>query len=562
MYERYYQLDRRPFDVTPSPRCLYLSKSHKEALAALIYGVTERRGFIALIGEVGTGKTTLINAALERLSENVRTAFIFNTDVSFNEILNMALVEFGLSDGEEHLSKVTALNRLNKYATKQFSEGANVVLIIDEAQNLDFQTMENLRLLSNLETSKYKLVQIVLSGQPELDEILRTHELRQLAQRINLRRYLLPLSEPETYEYIQQHLEEAGRKDGKLFDKRTLRLIWRYSRGVPRKINMLCDNALLIGYGLDKKKITESVVREAIKDFNASPYDENAVSFAEKEPFPPGGKKRVGASRIALAAGFVLLMIFLALGGVGFWPSRTVAEISTAVSNYLSDLINEDAVNKPSAPDISKTPGNRSAGPAGEALENPWSVEIIGSPETSASAGAAPDEGAKNVPVYQDGREWAAASSDRTPKGDDAKHMGEINRSADQTRPDLPAVNPSGKITASGDLTQKTSAFTSQEPYGKSDETSLRASNPSGDRTVSAQLAEPKIKSPNVAIKSSEEKIKRVRIREGDTLTRILERNYGSYEQMLPLVLRLNPQIVDPDIILLEDTIRLPSEVP
>jgi general secretion pathway protein A len=543
MYERYYELNQKPFDVTPNPRSLYLSKSHKEALAALIYGVTERRGFIALIGEVGTGKTTLINAALERLSDNIRTAYIFNTDVSFNEILNMVLVEFGLSDGEELLSKVTALNRLNKYATKQFSKGINLVLIIDEAQNLDSHTMENLRLLSNLETSRYKLVQIVLSGQPELDEILRNQQLRQLAQRINLRRYLLPLSEPETYEYIQQHLKEAGREDRKLFDKGALRMIWRYSGGVPRKINMLCDNALLIGYGLEKKRISEHVVREAIRDFDESPYDENTVAFEEMEPSRPERKRRLGAPRPALAAGFALLMIFLVIGGMAFLPSQTRMEMSAAVTNYLSDLIHDDAAEGPSAPESPETSDSRAAASGGETSEKPMPVEIVESPEASASIEAAPDNTEPEVPALRNEEERITASPETV------ESSREATRSADEI-----AASPE-TLESSNGPTRNAQEITAPPEI-------LESPNMANQNADGIATSPESLTSSNAAAQNADETIKHFRVREGDTLFGILEHHYGSYERMLPLVLQLNPQILDPDWIMPGDAIRLPSEVP
>lgn len=314
MYTSFYQFSQKPFDVTPDPYFLYLSESHKEALASLIYGIKERRGFIVLIGEVGTGKTTLINAALERLGDNIKTAFIFNTDATFAQILQMALIEFGLATGEEKISKFTALTRLNQYAVRQFSRGVNIVLIIDEAQNLDVRTMENLRLLSNLETSKHKLVQIVMSGQPELDEKLRRRELRQLAQRINLKRYIAPLDESGTYRYIQHHLDLSGYKDRRLFDTASIRLIWQFSKGVPRKINMLCDNVLLLGYALGKKKISGPIVKEAVKDLELSPFDIE-IPFSMIEQEGPKISKQKGLNvRYALAAGLLFLLILLGAG--------------------------------------------------------------------------------------------------------------------------------------------------------------------------------------------------------------------------------------------------------
>jgi type II secretory pathway predicted ATPase ExeA len=271
MYTNFFGFTERPFDVTPDPRFLYESPSHQETLASLIYGIRERRGFIAIVGEVGTGKTTLLKALLERIDDNTQVAFIFNTDMTFVQILNMALVDLGLASREESLAKDEALHRLNDFAIEQLTRGGNLVLIVDEAQNLDRRSMENLRLLSNLETRKHKLIQIVLSGQPELDDKLSQPQLRQLAQRINLKRYITPLSEKEVHEYIRHRLSVADCNDRHLFGLRAQQLIWQYSGGVPRKINILCDNALLIGYGLKHKRIKGPIVEEAIRDLSWSP---------------------------------------------------------------------------------------------------------------------------------------------------------------------------------------------------------------------------------------------------------------------------------------------------
>jgi general secretion pathway protein A len=273
MYCNYFGFSERPFELTPDPKFLYLSRGHIEMLASLTYGIHERRGFITIIGEVGTGKTILINTALERLDENTKVAVIFNTDMTFDQMLHMALVDLRLAKASETLSKVQALNRLNTFAIKQLPWGGNVAFIVDEAQNLDRRSMENLRLLSNLETQKHKLVQIVLSGQPELDAKLHDPQLRQLAQRISLRRYITPLNEKETYEYIRHRLNVAQYQGPSLFTGKAQKMIWHFSEGVPRNINILCDNALLIGYGLRKKRINEAIVKEAITDLRWSPYE-------------------------------------------------------------------------------------------------------------------------------------------------------------------------------------------------------------------------------------------------------------------------------------------------
>ncbi|MBW2252896.1 MAG: AAA family ATPase [Deltaproteobacteria bacterium] len=229
MYCNHYGFSEKPFDVTPDPRFLYLSEGHRETLASIVYGIQERRGFITVIGEVGTGKTTLLKAALDRLDEKTSVAFIFNTDVTFDQMLIMALYEWGLVEPKEKLPKVDALQRLNHFAIEQKDRGGNVVLIVDEAQNLDNMVMENLRLLSNLETRRHKLIQIVLSGQPELDTKLNRHELRQFAQRISLRRYVFPFDEKDTYAYLQHRLQVVKDKNSSPFTGKVQKLIWEYS---------------------------------------------------------------------------------------------------------------------------------------------------------------------------------------------------------------------------------------------------------------------------------------------------------------------------------------------
>jgi len=272
MYCNFYKFSEKPFNITPDPKFFFLSPTHGESLASLIYGILERRGFIAIMGEVGTGKTTLINTALERLDTDTKIAIINNTAMTFLQILKMVLIDFGEAKPDEKFSKEIAIQRMNDFVIRQLASGGNVVLVVDEGQNLDRQSLENLRLLSNLETAKQKLLQIILSGQPELDATLRTPELRQLAQRISLKRYLMPLDEKETYAYLKHRLTVANYKGSHLFERRAMQLIWEHSEGIPRKINVLCDNALLIGYANGVKKITSNIIEEAIKDIGWSPF--------------------------------------------------------------------------------------------------------------------------------------------------------------------------------------------------------------------------------------------------------------------------------------------------
>jgi general secretion pathway protein A len=272
MYQNFFGFKEKPFEVTPDPKFLYLTQVYQEIISALIYGIHERRGFIAIVGEVGTGKTMMLNALIDRLEYDTKVAFIFNSDLTFKQMLIMALCDLGLANPEQNLSKVEAIQRLNNFAIQQLEKNGNVVIIVDEAQNISHKTMENLRMLSNLETRKHKLVQIVLSGQPELDKKLNKPEWRQLVQRISLKRYSTELSEKDTYSYVEHRLKKAGYRGSSLFSKAALKLIWSHSGGIPRKINILCDNALLIGYGLGKKHINAEIIDEAINDLSLSPY--------------------------------------------------------------------------------------------------------------------------------------------------------------------------------------------------------------------------------------------------------------------------------------------------
>jgi general secretion pathway protein A len=268
-----------------------------------------------MAGDVGTGKTTLLNAILERLNHETKAAFIFNTDLTFKQMLIMALVDLGLVKQKNRLTKLQAIQRLNDFAIQQFSRGGTVAFIIDEAQNLSLRSLESLRLLSNLETNKHKMVQIVLSGQLELEDKLNQPELRQLVQRISFRRYTAPLGETDTYKYIQHRLNIAHYNGSSLFSRNAKKLIWEYSKGVPRQINILCDNALLIGYGLGKKKIWEDIVKEAIDDLSFSPLkpdDENNEAIPGTAP-RSGFKTNFFRMRFALITGVLVIgCLFLA----------------------------------------------------------------------------------------------------------------------------------------------------------------------------------------------------------------------------------------------------------
>jgi len=261
MYQEFYGLRERPFSLTPDPQFLYLSESHRTAIDSLLYGIYQREGFMVLTGDIGTGKTTICRALLGKLDHQVKTAVIFNSFLTEEELLEVILQDLGLAPKGK--SRKKRIDALNKFLLSQLAEGNHVALIIDEAQNLSIPVLEQIRMLSNLETEKEKMLQIVLLGQLELEEKLRSHELRQLNQRIAIRHRLLPLTRFETEGYINQRLTVAGAQGNITFSNGALNEIHQYSNGIPRMINLLCDRALLAGFVDQTYHIDKEIVHKA-----------------------------------------------------------------------------------------------------------------------------------------------------------------------------------------------------------------------------------------------------------------------------------------------------------
>jgi len=264
IYEDFFGLSEKPFDLTPDPKYLYLSPKHKEVLAHLVYGIQENNGFLKIVGEVGTGKTMICRSFLRELHTDFSIAYIFNPGIDELELLQTINAELGLPS--ESASKKKLTDVLNRFLLAERKKGHRVVVIIDEAQDLLPSVLEQLRLLSNLETETEKLIQIVLIGQPELDKVLAEEELRQLKQRITIQWELLPLNLEETRGYIQHRLNVALGKGKVQLTKPGTDLIFRYARGIPRMINVLADRALLIAYTQNTKKINRKIIRMAARD--------------------------------------------------------------------------------------------------------------------------------------------------------------------------------------------------------------------------------------------------------------------------------------------------------
>ena len=270
MYETYFALTQKPFSITSNPSFLFLSRRHREALAHLTYGIKERVGFIEITGEVGTGKTTLCRALLNLLDEKTKTAFIFNSNLSESLLMQTIVEDLGIKTAQK--SKGGLFSELNRFLIEQLALGNNVVLIIDEAQNLSTRLLEQIRMLSNLESENEKLLQIVLVGQPELRDKLNAPNLRQLRQRIAVRYHIEALNQDEVAQYIRHRLNLAG-ANGSLavFDESAVAEIFRYSKGIPRLINMVCNKALLTGFVLEEKYINDEIVKRSIMELEGIP---------------------------------------------------------------------------------------------------------------------------------------------------------------------------------------------------------------------------------------------------------------------------------------------------
>ncbi len=310
MYTAFYGLKERPFEITPDPDFLYLSQNHREALAHLVYAARERKGFTVLTGEVGTGKTTLVHAFLSRLNGQVKTAYIFNPKLTALDFLRYICGDFGIPNGEGTHSKGQCIARLHDFLLEHYRRNEQAILIIDEAHTLAPALLEEIRLLTNLETPKGKLLQVILIGQPELDQVLNSHAFRQLKQRVTLRYQLQPLSEEDTRRYIENRLRKAGAADTKLFTPKALKKIYRYSQGIPRLINIIGDHALIAGFAENKKVIGPRMIDEAVR---------RAEGLSDlKKPKPTGWKWGMALLLFLVLVTFGV-MIFGDRQGWGVW---------------------------------------------------------------------------------------------------------------------------------------------------------------------------------------------------------------------------------------------------
>ena len=364
MYLDFFSFREKPFNLTPDPRFIFLSKNHKETFAHLLYGINNRVGFIALTGEVGSGKTTVLRALLSQLNtDHHRTALIFNPRLSPNELLQNINREFGILVEPSHTSSL--LEVLNQYLLQQNAADRTVVLVIDEAQDLEATVLEQIRLISNLETDREKLIQIVLSGQPELGEILAREDMRQLSQRITVRYHLWPMDFQDTVGYIRHRLEVAGGRDQIIFSRGALKQIYRYSRGLPRLINVATDRALLAGYTRDTRKITARITAAGIKDMRKSAMFQSRMRPLILIP--------TAIVLAALIAGGIYFKWPTLLDYARAWLPATATEVKTATPPVLTG---ED-LSRAIVDELGKVPESESAQQAFNTLVLLWNASPL-----------------------------------------------------------------------------------------------------------------------------------------------------------------------------------------
>ncbi|WP_142847821.1 AAA family ATPase [Telmatospirillum sp. J64-1] len=349
MYRDFYNLSAEPFRITPDPDFLFLTEQYKEALAAIVYGIEQRKGFVCITGEVGTGKTTILRSYLEGVDkQNIKFVYVFNPTMPFHRLLRTILQELELTPASDDVTDM--VDQLHEYLIEMYRQNINVVLFVDEAHNMHVGTLERLRMLSNLETASDKLIQIVLVGQPELEDLLGQHELRQLKSRIAVKARLNPMNVNECIEYIEHRLRLVAQDEKPIFTKGAMALVARHAQGIPRIINVTCDNALITGFGYKRRPVTESIVREVIRDTGEKPPSRFSL---------PGMAMAAGVAGLALAGGF------------GWWALQDRGEGQAVAAAMEERLLPETAVGA----DLAEAP-RETAAPPQVAASAGWRSEI------------------------------------------------------------------------------------------------------------------------------------------------------------------------------------------
>jgi type II secretory pathway predicted ATPase ExeA len=544
MYWRRFNLTGEPFSLTPDPAFLYLSSVHAEAYAAVTMGLKERRGLISMIGEVGTGKTTLVYSLLSNLGPEIHTAYISNARLSFDGILRNALRDFGVDCDELH--GVQLLDAFNDFLHNCAKAGTTAALVIDEAQNLSSETFEDLRLLSNFETYKTKLLQIVLVGQPELDTKLRDPALRQVADRIAVRTHVNPLTSQEARHYIEHRLSAVGGSMN-IFSEPAIRTITSRSAGIPRAINILCHNAMLFAYGQTKDKIARSMVLEAVHEKEGDGLVRlSGHSNSTHLPSLPSRTLNTpawtwNAVFLILAVGLSIAMIRVA-GNIRFAPAQALEPLVQKFQAAPEAPAAAPAiVARVAAPET--VPVRRIAAPTVLATPSPAEPQRYDDERQAAAAVAEVDQAYEPIQVEPVALVAAAIA---VPGHEQAQLQAPVPAEPQVLVPEEPkAIDAqpilSEPVTARPDDTLRIEGDTvAQDAHA--DENSLALLE-----TDTAQLAD------------STYQI--IDVEPGSSLSDLMITIYGHYTStMVQHVQALNPQITNPNIILAGDALRFPSE--
>lgn len=498
MYLKFYSLREAPFGVTPDPAFLYLSASHKEALAALLYGIEKRKGFITITGEVGSGKTTVLRAFLAKINaERVKAVYLFNPELTFPELIRAIFGELGLGEPDPGLA--SAIGRLHHYLIENYRQGKHVVLIVDEAQRMPVETLERLRVLSNLETAKDKLLQIVLCGQPEFEEVLSTRALRQLRERVAIRANIRLLTRDESLGYVRHRLGRVSYGKTPAISPAALGRIVRYARGNPRTLNIVCDNALIAGYAEQARPVTAGIARQVIAGL--------------------GSRKKRIVFRWAAACAAALLMLLAAS-----------AALKTVHGNFSFEGAGGPASAPASVPASPEAPGAAYAQIVDDPqFPKPASLEAIpaqeGPTETASSVEAGQEEGSDPLALF-------AGCLALFPEDN------------------VFVVRPLGWEFTGGSRQAKACTTSIQGIVSDSD-----PEDQPGQQDSSANS--------DVDTAPQEEKTETRHewtVRPGDRLSLLLTRVYGHSDKgLIERVLRHNPHIRDANTILVGDTIVLPE---
>jgi len=561
MYNEFYQFKKEPFNVTPDPDFFFMSSSHKEALAAIIYGIERRKGFIAIVGEVGLGKTTVLRSYLQQAkSDALKAVYIFNANVSFGGLLKNIYRELGLTLQTTQISEM--IDHLHQFLIAQYKLGNNVALIVDEAQNMPTETLENLRMLSNLETAEEKLIQIVLIGQPELQERLQQKELRQLNQRIALRHTISPLSRDESLGYIRHRLERVALSTEPVFTKNALTLISKHSQGIPRIINIVCDNSLIAGFGSNQKPVTRRIVRQVIADLE--------------------GKSRWRLFRWGLAFALVVAVLLILFGMTSI--RREIAfqinkfSLATASNSEPAKYSVENSkITRPLKPDLHRA-SNAQPIPQAETRVTP------ASPQNSANA--APFAANQTTEQNPERDTESAGSNQPTTVGETsapersvAATPTEKDQPADQTNnaslqpaADLKSSDHSHSVSlaappADNEILPKTAGTPldpAQEPkehYANGPKPSAAARQGTEAPASSSNSATDTSSNSGFTSSSQSPDLLPARVvKRGDNLTKLTQEVYGSVDaDLIDWVKKNNPQITDIDRLLIGTRLVFPD---